>query len=396
MGPRDRRRDAYFRILHRLWARHGKIRHHDFDQALARARAHMGPVLRRLTPPLTPDALAHRVTELYRQKGIRRRPSAWLRHALIEAMQKGVIEPSLRDSELRVAARQHLRNFPVVVPLDGPLGRLARSARAQVSGQRREGRLAALEHDLGVVLRDLPLVRKADAAQRLRQYPPVWKGKANLRTMAREATIMAELEVAIVANHLPREAILATSDLDRHRRVVENLPPAHLKRCEKYFLVESIPFATVARWRDARDTVLYCFVRKARLLRANLEELEGKALRDASLAFLERSTPRFRGLHRTVLRCLETGRVEPLAGHRPFLATVEREGLRLTEEETYYELLSDRGGYTRKMTRRLEGIHFEARDPHARAVIAAFGEVVCFAPFRVPVPESVTTSAASS
>ncbi len=128
-----------------------------------------------------------------------------------------------------------------------------RSARTEVTGQRREGRLVALENDLGVALRDLPLVRKAEAAQRLRQYPPVWKGKANLLTMA-------------------REAMLASPDLDRHRRVVENLPPSHLKRREKYFLVESIPFATVARWRDARDTVLYCFVRKARLLRANLEE----------------------------------------------------------------------------------------------------------------------------
>ena len=355
----------------------------------------MGPELRRPTSPLTPDALAHRVTEFYRQQGIRRRPSAWLRHALVEAMQKGIIDPSLRDPELRVAARQHLRNLPVVVPLDGPLVRLARSARAQVSGQRREGRLVALEHDLGVVLRDLPLVRKAEAAQRLRRYPPVWKGKANLRTMAREATILAELDAAIGANRLPRETMLATSDLDRHRRVVENLPPAHLKRREKYFLVESIPFATVARWRDARDAVLYCFVRKARLLRANLEEREGKALRDASLAFLERSAPRFRALHRTVLHCLETGRVDPLAGHRPFLAAVEREGLRLTEEETYYGLLSDRGGYTRKMARRLEGISFEARDPHAQAFVAAFGEVVRFAPFRTPVPESVTTSLSS-
>lgn len=90
----------------------------------------MGPELRRLTSPLTPDALAHRVTEFYRQQGIRRRPSAWLRHALVEAMQEGITDPSLRDPELRVAARQHLRNLPVVVPLDGPLVRLARSASA--------------------------------------------------------------------------------------------------------------------------------------------------------------------------------------------------------------------------------------------------------------------------
>ncbi|MHB1916997.1 MAG: Tn3 family transposase [Thermoplasmata archaeon] len=394
MGTRDRQRDAYFRVIRRLWSLHGKVRHRDFSRALERARAHMGPELRSFTPPLTPDALAHRVTAYFRQQGVNRRPRSWLRKALVEALHKGAIDPDLRDADLRSAARQHLLSLRVVVPLDGPLGRLVRSARTEVAGQRREGRLLALETDLGVVLRDLPLVRKAEAAQRLRQYPPVWKGKANLLTMAREAKIMAELDTAIVTSGLPREVLLASPDLDRHRRVVENLPPAHLKRREKYFLVESIPFATVARWRDARDTVLYCFVRKARLLRANLEELEGKALRDASLAFLERSTPRFRALHRTILRCLETRRVDLLESHRSFVAALEREGLRLTEEETYYELLSDRGGYSRKMARRLVGIPFVPRDPHARAIVGAFGEVARLAPFQAPIPEPVVASLA--
>ncbi len=360
--------------------------------ALRRAHAHMGPELRALSPPLAPDGLSYWLNRYYEAKRVQRRSYPWLRRVLLEAIQKGQIDADLRDKELVSRARQHLLARRVVVPLDTKLRRLVRSARAEVAGRRREARLAAVERDLGVVLRELPLVQRAEAAQRLRQYPPVWKGKANLLTMAREAKIMAELDVAIRTSNLPREVMLASPDIDRHRRVVENLPPSHLKRREKYFLVESIPFATVARWRDARDTTLYCYVRKARLLRSNLEELEGKALRDASLAFLEQSSPRFRALHRTVLRCLETGRVGPLAGHRTFLAALEREGLRLTEEETYYELLSDRGGYTRKMARRLVGIPFETRDPRARAVVEAFQEVARFATFRTPVPEPVIQS----
>ncbi len=249
-----------------------------------------------------------------------------------------------------------------------------------------------VETSLGVILRDLPLLQKWEAAQEFFQIPPAWKGKANLQTMKRETQVMARLDAAIRANSLPREAFLTHPDLDRYTDLVERMAPSHLKRRDKLLLVQAVPTFVVGRWRESLDTLLYCFVRKARLLRANLDELEGKALRDASLSLLERSTPQFQALNRTILTSLESGRVAPLARLRPFVAMLERVGFELAEEEVYYDLLSGRGGYVRKMTHRLVGLPWEAHDPRAQAVVEAMREVTRFAPFRSPVPEEVVAT----
>ena len=203
---------------------------------------------------------------------------------------------------------------------------------------------------------------------------------------------MAELDETIRANGLPLHAMLSFPEINRHRSLVEQLAPSRLGRLEKRMLVEAIPFYVTSRRRDAQDTVLYCLVHKGRFLRSNIDQLEDRMCKDDSLAFLERSTPDFRALNRTILTSLETGRVGSLAAHRRFLTTLEERGLYLTEREIYYKILSGKRGYVRKLARRLEGIPFEGLEPHARAIAEALKEVLRFQSFRKPVPKEIVES----
>ena len=358
----------------------------EFHVALRRARVHLRPALRTQTSRVSPQVLSYHLQNFYHKEGIHRRSYRWIRTFLRQSIREWSLDQTLRGNQLIEAAHRLLLGQRVLCPVDRVLRRIVRSSLAQHLSSRKEERLATLETALGITLRDLPLVQRFEAARKLWQYPPAWKGKANLRTMDREAVVMAELVEVIRANRLPLLAMLTSPDLDRHQSLVERLAPAHLGRREKRLLVEAIPFYTVARWREALDTVLYCFVRKGRLLQSSIDQLEDRMLRDASLAFMERSSPEFHALHRTVLTMLETGQVEPLAAHRHFLSTLERKGIHLTERETYYQILSGKGGYVRKIARRLTGIPFEGREPHARAVVDAMKEVLLFLPFRKPVP----------
>lgn len=300
-------------------------------------------------------------------------------------METGEIKPDQREEPLMAATSRFLIQQKILVPGHGLFRSMVRSSRAKVAGRKREKHLDELDHALGMSLRNLPIVRRYDAAQELLRYPPAWRGKANLKTMSREAQIQAELDEVIRANKLPRKAMLQSPNLVACQRLVERPRPSHLSRVERRALVEALPFYLVARWRDAQDTVLSCFVRKARLLRFNLKALNEMALRDASMAFLERAGPRFHNLHRAFIKTLETGSVVPLGQFRRFLGELDEQGARLVGRETYYQLLSGRGGYVRKMALRLRPIPFEGRDHRAQAVVAAMDEVFRFAPFRVPV-----------
>ena len=349
----------------------------------------MSSDLRRIVKPLAQKAFSYHLLRYCRERGIRRRPYAWTRDRLLEAVQDGKLDPGLRDRELVDAARRLLIGLRTVVPAEPVLRRLARSARAEVAGRRRERHLAAMENALGIVLKDVPLVRRYDAARELLRYKPAWRGKANLQTMAREAKIMQELDEVIRTNRLPREKILSAPDLGEKQDLIERVRPSYLTRRERAAVVEAIVFYAVGRWRDARDVVLACFVRKARLLDFNLAEMEDEAVKDASRAFMEKSTHRFRALHKAVLRSLETGSVAGLRLQRGFVAELERRGIGFAEHDVYYQLLSGRGNYVRKMAHRLVSIPFEGHDPRSKALVAALPEVFRLAKFKTPVPDGV-------
>jgi len=389
MGSRRLRRRAYLRVIDRLWTCCGRVSFEEFLEALRRSRAHMSPPLRMLVRPPSHPAFSS-ILHIYLNKyKIRRRSYSWITKRLTDAIQEGVIRPEWREKDLVEAARKFIIGIHAIVPADRVLRRLTRSARAEVAGRHRESRVAALEHALGIVLQDLPLVKRFEAANELLRYPPAWQGKANLQTMAREADVMEELGEVIRTNGLPVEKMMASPELNAKKDLVERLFPSQVCRRERLSIVESLPFYVVGRWRDARDTVLACFVRKARLLRFNLKALEIEAVRDTSLAFMERSTPRFRALHRAVVKSLESGHVEPLRRQRKFLESIEREGMKLAGQDVYYRLLSGRGGYIRKMARRIVPIPFEGHDAHAWAVVESMREIYRFSPFRIPIPAMV-------
>ena len=382
------RHQAYIRVIHRIWTSYGRVTHNEFNDSFRRARAHMSHHNLAAIPYVSQQTFSYYYRKYCQLQHIHRRSYRWIKNHLLNDIQDGRIDTNLREQGMMDLLRAALIRQKIIVPAPDVLRRLVRSARMELTGQRREQRIMNLEQSLGIVLDDVPAIQRFRAAQELLRYPPAWRGKANLQTMARESKIMAELADVIRANNLPIEKIVASPMLRDRQDLVERLRPSYLTRREHLAIVESLPFYLVGRWRDARDVVLACLVRKARLLRYNLKKLNESYVRDASLSFLEQASPRFGALHRAVVKSLATGSIDGLRRHRAFLAELEREGIGLAERTVYYRLLSGRGGYVRKMARKLENIPFEAHDPRAKAVITILPEVFRFAPFRVPVPES--------
>jgi len=389
MGHRRvrQRHQAYLRVIHRIWTRSGRVTYADFREAFQRARTHMSYHHLRTIPYVSQQTFSYYYRDYCRLQHIHHRSYRWIKERFLDDFQDGKIDPNVHEPEMMELSSATIIRHKAIVPAPDVLRRLVRSARSEFAGRRREQRLVELEQSLGIVLKDVPAIQRFSAAQELLRYPPAWRGRTNLQTMARESKIMAELADVIRANNLPIEKIVASPVLWEKQDLVERLRPSYLTRREHLAIVEALPFYLVGRWRDARDVVLACLVRKARLLRFNLKRLNESSVRDTSLSFLERASPRFGALHRAVVKSIMTGSVYGLRRHRAFLAELEQEGIGLTERTVYFRLLSGRGGYVRKMARKLPDIPFGAHDPRAKAVIAVLPEVLRFVPFRVPVPE---------
>jgi len=57
----------------------------------------MSSDLRRIVKPLAQKAFSYHLLRYCRERGIRRRPYAWTRDRLLEAVQDGKLDPGLRD-----------------------------------------------------------------------------------------------------------------------------------------------------------------------------------------------------------------------------------------------------------------------------------------------------------
>ena len=389
---RTDRKELYFEIIERVWNRQGRVSYKDFCEALIWARAHMSPD-RRAQIHIPSQPTFSRYWRLFKkQQRIRSCSTAFIRDELVREMTEESIDPELPWNDLLASIHGWARERRVALPAPRRLDILIRSARAQAVGRRRRAQQAQREEALGIVLHDLPLVRRFTAAQELVRYPPAWQGKANLKTMAREACIMSELEHVLATNRLQPEALLANAITQDALNLIESTPPSLLSRIEKQEVVAALPIYLASRWQQARDVVITCFVRKARSLRFKVNELHDQAVREHSLSLLEDSGPRLRALRRAVLQAIDQNDPSILRDHRHFLAHLEDRQEEITSGEGLFSILAGRGNYARKFAHRLQGIPFEGHDPNAQAIVECLPELFAFHPFRLRAPWPVVNN----
>ena len=249
-----------------------------------------------------------------------------------------------------------------------------------------------LSRTLGTTLSSTPLVRQFRAAKQVLRYPPVNRGKVGLRKLELEDTIRREIEATLESNRLSLETLREAPGLEEAFEFVERHATSSLLRWDRKEVIRALPLYLAVRHRQATDAVLFVFVRMAHLLRLRVQSRSEEQVQESARALFERGDREFAPLRRAVLDTLVGGDPQALERFRPLLQRLEDHGRSVRTQETYYLLLARRGTFARKLAHRLQGLAFEGRDDHAKAVVAALGEVLRFSPFSRRVPLSLRRS----
>ncbi len=393
MRPRERKR-IYRRVLERLWNGSSKVSYETFLHGLGEARRRMRRSRRPqlLTP--SPATYSRIWQEFCRDRGLKRTSPAHLRRLLFQGMSEGAWDVQAPFPQALDAAVRYLSRRQIIPPRPQFLITLLRSVHRRARRLRRYRTGRFLVRSMGTTLSALPLARRFRAARQILRYPQASRGKVGVKKLASEDVIRREIEATLEENRLRIPELLRAPDLEPSFEFVERHATSSLLRWERREVVRALPLYLAVRHRQAVDTILFVFVRMARLLRLRVQGRTEEQVQESTRALFERGDREFAALRQAILDTLDGADPRGLDRFRPLLQRLEEHGRALRTQETYFLLLARRGTFARKLSRRLKGLPFEGRDDHARAVVAALEEVLRFAPFSRRVPSAMRRSVA--
>ena len=382
----DRRWQRSLSIIDHLYRRSARVPYARFRKYWTVGRP---PADGPLSPPSQPTF--SRIWRVYRrQNSLHSLRGSRLVDWLVVLFAEGKLDPTLQGDDLLETVAAVMARNGIVRLSDYLLRRAIATALRALRRRESEERFRHIAKALGVAsLEALPLAQRWRAARELLRHPPAALGRANLIKMEREFQILREFTEVLAQNKLDLARILAQPDGEERFRFVERRPPSVLARWEQRTVLAALPFYIGGRLQESLDAVLVCFVRKARLLKERVQEESEEGRRAESLALLERTGPHLRALKLAVATALANGTPAPLRPFQGMLARLNAAGEAALDRHRLYQVISSRGGYMRKLARRLLGIDFVGRESHAQALVGVLSEVLRFAPFDRPIPRDV-------
>lgn len=385
MRPRGTYWNRALSIIDRLYKQSASVSYHQVIHQWYLGR----PPRSGIPSPPTQQTFSRIWNEYKQQNGLNKIDGTQLVSWMTDQFGHRNLDPNMERSELEVNTSNLMAISKLVKPSTYRFQRCLSTALREYRQEKSECRLMRLGKSLNVSIRDIPIAQRWTTAQELLRYPPAQVGRANIPKMAKEYLVFRELLTTLETNNLDPKTLLGHSDCERLFQFVEKRPPSILNRWEQDRILEALPFYLAGRLRESIDSVLICFVRKARLLRSRVKEEVEENRHDESLAFLERSERDIRDLQTAISEALSIGTPEPLQPFQKKLSHLHKDGLAALDQNRLYKLIGSRGSYTRKLARRLVGIQFQGHDAHARALVEVLQEVLTFTPFEKEIPMDV-------
>lgn len=385
----ERRWAIYLQILNQLWDGTSKVSYERFARHLDRRRGRSPKVFRdRLRNPSR--ATYSRVWRTFcRTHRLILPRRGHLVRLLLDGLAQGRWDPEAPLQDTLPEAREFLAHHHVVPPAPTVLRRYLKTARRLSRLHRNRARDRVLAQALGTTTSPLPVVRRMRAAQGLLLFPSASQGKVGVAKLDTEDRIREQIEAALSARHHSLSTLLSHPEAEDAFSFVDRRARSTLERAEQAEVLRAWPLYLAVRHRQAVDAILFTFGRMTRILRARVQNSYDDLLDGSSRAFFERRGGELAPLRRAVLTTLEGGKPASLRRFQRLLRDLESQGKVVRSREAFLQLLATRGTFARKIVRRLRGVPLEGRDPHAKAVVRAFREVLRLAPFSEPVPSPV-------
>ena len=385
MAPRSWQ-ETYLRVLRRAWNGVDRVSYTGFLEALDEWRGR----LRRERQADLPNPSQQTYSRLWRafcrsHELVRPTPHQALRH-LLRGLAEGVWDRTSPPKEVLPEVRLYLASRKVVPPGPATLVQLLWKARGQARRRDLKERTDHLSRILGTSLSDLPLSQRYRAVRNFPRFPPAARGKPDQHKLSEEDRYRRQIAQILEENKLPLDRLLSAPDRERLAAFLERNATSTLRRREIELVTQALPFYLVNRWQEALDMVLSIFVLLCRSTWSRIEARHAKQVDDSSRSFFERHGREIVPFQRAFLSALEGKPPARLRSFRSLVGELRRQGEAVRSSEGFYVLLSRHASHLRKLSRRLDGIPFEGKDPHALAVIQALVEVLRFAPLTEPVP----------
>jgi len=97
----------------------------------------------------------------------------------------------------------------------------------------------------------------------------------------------------------------------------------------------------------------------------------------------------FKTLSQDISKAIEDGSTDCLNGYREVLEDLHAKSNSIVNQEGYYDLISRRYRYSRKLSLRLKGLKFKGMDKNSKKVVEVLDELFKFKPFSEVIPDEI-------
>lgn len=366
-------------VLLQLWQTKQRITYRDFELAINEKGQTQNPIQ-------IPQYTFYRLLQRFLEKEKVVKPTiAQLQNIMRteskEAIRQGI---SSRD-ELRVYLYKFLRKNRIYLSAPTKRKRIIGEAVNEAFKQSMHESIDEISKSIGYSVHSLRLIDRALSQRQYERFPPVYKGKLGVRKLQAESAILRRIQDLFQHEGIELSVLLEYGGIHESKVLIETYHPSDLFRTSREFLTEHLLKYYAARYQDAIDAMIKCYIKCARLMRFRTKQDYEERADKESRRFLEQAEPHFQA----ILEAMKTGNISILDNYTKFLELVVAKTRYYHNRSGYYDALAARYTYSRRLSTKLSLLKLQGLDCSARHLVVTLREVFERRRFSERVPNSV-------
>ncbi len=232
---------------------------------------------------------------------------------------------------------------------------------------------------IGQDIRSVEIVQRFLKTGEFEYYKPIYKGKLGFKKMCTEFAIMVEIKNKLQRANLNIDKLLELPDIHVSKVLIERSYPSVIQRAAREVYAIHLLNYYIARYQDAVDIVIQCFIKHATLLHYNIKQES-----DEITAINDHEVFSKNQFHE-ILEAYKKNPIVDLTKYKDFLERGARREQFNEIDTTFYELLATRYKHSRRFTRKLVEFEFEGLEKNARIIVEVLEEIFKLRKFKEPV-----------
>jgi len=374
-------------VLKKLFEEHHRATLELFhDEVKEEIKKEYGEIIHRIEFP-PPSTFYYWLNQFLSEHEIRKMNTLEVKNAIAKPITESMYVGEKDRTTILANVESYLIENRILFPAPEEVNRLVGEVLSKI---REENKEKARKNVLGILNTDKDTIVNGFLKE-FRKYPPVFEGKPNLAKMAQEFDLKENIKKIAIENNIEIEALLELPEIHASKEFIEYTFNSVLDRHERTETGIHIIKYLAGRYQDAIDAIIQCFIKKVRLMKFVASKVSDENAKNDSLSLITMNNIVFKTLSQDISKAIEDESTDCLNGYREVLEDLHAKSNRIVNKEGYYDLLSRRYMYSRKLSLRLKGLKFKGMDKNSKKVVEVLDELFKFKPFSEVIPDGIVS-----